>query len=114
MTLAAVTAARTDQAARLLLEGRSASAVVGQIADDHQLSRRQAQRIVNGAYQLLVNDLDQVGLERPQLVAQLVTNLQAAMTQALATNQPGAAVACARELRELLRLSEPPNPNLRR
>ncbi len=111
MATNAAVAHRVDQAARLLLAGHGPSKVVGVIADHHQISRRQARRIVARAYQLITDDLEEVGVDRKALTAQLVANLQAAMASALNNGHPSACVGAAKELRELVGLGVQPSCN---
>ena len=105
MAANAATAVRVDLAARQLLEGHSASAVVAHLAESQGISRRSAQRYVAQAYRLIESDLAASGISRPQLVAQLVHTLQEAMAQALASGHASAVVGASRELRELLGLA---------
>ena len=104
MTAYAAAAARVDAALLMLQQGRSASATVSHLAEMHGISRRQGQRIVAKAYQLLRDDIEQAGINRHQEVAQLVHTLHEAMAKALASGHASAVVGCSRELRELLDL----------
>lgn len=101
------TATRIDAAARDLLSGNGASVVVTLVAEREGLSRRQAQRIVHAAYRQLTADLEEGGVDRRELMAQLVSNLQSSISQSIATNQPGACVAAVRLLAELVGLTTP-------
>ena len=61
-----------------------------------RLSRRQSRRITAAAYELLVQDLEEVDLSRPQMTSQLVANLQSAIQKSLVLGRT-AAVASNRE-----------------
>jgi len=100
----AATAARIEFAAKELLRGRSASAVVALLSETEGISRRQAQRIVGKAYGLIVQDVEAAGVDRRELIAQLIATLQEASASALERGHITGAVAACRELRELLGL----------
>jgi predicted transcriptional regulator len=100
-----VTAERIQWAVDRLLECRSTSAVVSQLSEREGLSRRQSQRIVGRAHAVLVEDLEEAGVDRQQIVAQIEHGLMEALGKALASSQPAAVVGAARELRELLHLT---------
>ena len=108
MASRAVTVERLDWAVRRLTECRSTTAVVAELADWAGISRRQARRLVARAHQVLVDDLEEVGLERKALVAQLHHALMEAMARALQSDQPAVVVGCARAINDLLQLSAPP------
>jgi predicted transcriptional regulator len=105
-----VTAERIQWAVDRLLECRSTSAVVSQLSEREGLSRRQAQRIVGRAHAVLVQDLEGAGVDRQQIVAQIEHGLMEALGKALASSQPAAVVGAARELRELLQLTNGSRP----
>ena len=106
---AAAVARRVDRAARLLMAGRSPSAVVATLADEMGVSRRTARRDVAKAYQLILDDINEIDVNRQQLVAQVLHCLMEGMAAALAGGHISAAVGCARELRELGVLTGPPS-----
>jgi hypothetical protein len=119
MASPSVTEQRIQWAANRLLECRSTSAVVAELAEREGLSRRQARRLVGKAHMVLVDDLEQAGVDRLQIVAQLEHGLMEALGKAPASSQPAAVVGAARELRELLQLtggqqSHYPHPTGRR
>ena len=63
---------RIGEAATMLVKGNGATVVTSYLAETYRLSRRQARRITAAAYKLLVQDLEDVELSRPQITAQLV------------------------------------------
>lgn len=105
----AATAARVELAAKELLRGRGASAVVAFLSETEGISRRQAQRIVGRAYGLIVEDVERAGVDRRELTAQLIATLQEASASAMERGHITGAVAACRELRELLGLALSPS-----
>ncbi len=99
---------RLDWAVKQLMECRSTSATVASVAEHWGISRRQARRVVGAAHEELVADVENSGVNRQQIVAQLAHGLMEALSKAVASNQPAAVVGCARELNNLLGLSAIP------
>ena len=93
---------RTNYAVKLLLLGRSTSAVVEKVAEREGCSRRTARRITARAWKVVRDDVDKVGLENPEMASLLIHQLQTIAAQGLETNQLGSAVAATRELAALL------------
>lgn len=98
-------AARNDEALQLLLAGRSASATVSLMSERYGVTRRQAQRYVAAAYEIIRGDIEQTKIDRRQQVAKLVHMLEEGAATALATKNVGALVGACRELRELCGLT---------
>jgi hypothetical protein len=92
---------RLDLATDMLAKGHSGTSVVTFMSQEEGLSRRQSQRIVSNAYQILVSDVTQIGLDRKELVSQLVVNLQAGIQKSLDLGHVSAMVACVRTLNDL-------------
>jgi len=97
-------ALRVDFAVQALLRGHGSSSVVTQLAEQEGISRRSAQRVVQRAYRQLAEDIEAVGVDRRQMVAQLVHALQEALAQALASKQPAVVVGAVRALDDLVSL----------
>ena len=104
MASKAVAAQRIDWAVKLLTECRSATAVISELAEREGISRRQAQNIVGKAHGILVDDLEEAGLDRRELVAQLHHALMESLSKALQSNQPAAALAACRAIADLFQL----------
>ena len=102
------TSERIDWAVCQLSQLRSTTSVVAEMAETWGLSRRQAQRLVGRAHQTLVADLEEAGVERKAVVAQLAHGLMQAMHTALKSNQPSVVVGAAKALADLLQLTHPP------
>jgi len=100
-------AAMTDEALQLLLAGRSAPATVSQLTQTQGIGRRQAQRYVAAAYEIIRGDIEQTKIDRRQQLAKLAHMLEEGAAVALATRNVGALVGACRELRELLQLTSP-------
>ena len=96
---------RVGEAAAMLAQGNGATVVTAHVAETYRLSRRQARRIAAAAYELLVQDLEEVDLSRPQMTAQLVANLQSAIQKSLALGRTGAVASNARALINLCGLT---------
>lgn len=104
MTAKSKAAARTDEALQLLLAGRSASATVSLMSERHGVTRRQAQRYVAAAYDIIRGDIEEAKVERVKQVAKLLHLLEEGAAVALATKNVGALVGACREIRELCSL----------
>jgi len=105
MAARSVTAERIAWAVDSLIACRSTTAVVSQMSEREGISRRQAQRLVAKAHKILLSDIEQVGLDRREMVAQLVHALMESLSKALASNQPAAAVAAVRAIDDLCQLT---------
>ena len=71
----------------MLAKGPNATVATTHAAEKYQLSRRQARRITFAAYELIVQDLEEVDLSRPQMIAKPIVNLEQVMQKALLHNQ---------------------------
>lgn len=100
------TLVRVDRAARALLQGHSATAVVALLTEEEGLSRRSAQRITRLAYEQITGDLEAVGVDRRQLTAQVTHLLMEGMRSALASGHASAVAGCAKTLMELIGLGQ--------
>ena len=92
---------RIDKAASMLAQGHSGTSVVTLMTEEEGISRRQAQRIVSKGYALLVDDLEEINLERKEMVSQLIVNLQTGIEKSLKLGHISAMVACVRTLNDL-------------
>ena len=92
---------RIGEAATMLAKGNGATVVTSHVAETYRLSRRQARRITAAAYELLVQDLENMDVSRSQITAQLVANLQSAIQKSLVSGKPSAVASNARALIEL-------------
>ena len=92
---------RIDKAASMLAQGHSGTSVVTLMTEEEGISRRQSQRIVSKGYAQLVDDLEEINLERKEMVSQLIVNLQTGIEKSLKLGHISAMVACVRTLNDL-------------
>ena len=92
---------RLALATEMLGKGHSGTSVVTFMSQEEGLSRRQSQRIISKAYQQLVNDLEEIGLDRKEMVSQLIVNLQSGIQKSLDLGHISTMVACVRTLNDL-------------
>ena len=104
---------RAGFAADLLAQGHSCTVVTTRVAEEYALSRRQARRIKANGMDLIVQDFEEINLERPQMVAKLLVNLEQAMQKGLLHNQSSGVAACAKQIINLAGLSADSNYNSR-
>ena len=69
------------------------------------LSRRQSRRICAAGIDLIVKDFDEINIERLQMVAKLLVNLEEGMQKALLHNQSSGVAACAKQIISLAGLA---------
>jgi len=105
--------ARTSKAAELLAKGHSATTVTSQVAEIYGISRRQARRVASAGMDLIVKDFDEIDIQRPQMVAKLLVNLEEGMQKALLHNQTSGLAACAKQIINLAGLAADSNYNSR-
>ena len=96
---------RAGFAADLLAQGHSCTVTTTEMAEKYGLSRRQARRITAKAMNLIVQDFEEINLERPQMVAKLLVNLEQGMQKGLINNQSSGVAACARQIISLAGLA---------
>ena len=96
---------RVGEAADMLAKGHSCTVVTTQAAEKYGLSRRQARRITASAIGLLTEDINEINLERPQMVAKLLVTLEQGMQKALLHNQAAGVAACAKQIINLCGLA---------
>ena len=93
-----VIAERVKALKGMILAGSSNSVCVGFAADEWGVSTRTAYRLLNRAWESIHDDVDQVYVDRRQLLALSIHWLQAAAAQGLEKGNSGAVVAAVREL----------------
>ena len=62
------------------------------------VSRSQGYRLLKKAWQQIKNDIDESGIDRQELLSWSIQTLMAATGQAMQQGNPGAVVACIRQL----------------
>ena len=84
----------------------SATAVVTtRVTEEYALSRRQARRITSKAMDLIVQDFEEINIERPQMVAKLLVNLEQGMQKGLLNKQSSGVAAFAKQIIQLAGLA---------
>ena len=78
---------RAEFAADLLAQGHSCTLVTTRMTEEYALSRRQARRITLMVTGLIVQDFEEINIERPQMVAKLLVNIEKGMQKGLIHNQ---------------------------
>ena len=68
------------------------------MTEEYELSRRQARRITAKAMDLIVQDFEEINIERTQMVAKLLVNLEQGMQKGLLNNQSSGVAACTRQI----------------
>ena len=91
--------------ADLLAQGHSCTVTTTEMSKKFGLSRRQARRITAKAMELIVQDFEEINIERPQMVAKLLVNLEQGMQKGLINNQSSGVAACARQIISLAGLA---------
>ena len=96
---------RTGEAASMLAQGHSCTVTTTEMYEKYGLTRRQARRIRAKAMDLIVQDFDEINIERPQIVAKLLVNLEQGMQKGLINNQSSGVAACDRQIISLAGLA---------
>ena len=105
---------RAGFAAYLLAQGDSCTVVTTRVTEEYQLSRRQARGITAKAMDLIVKDFEEINIERPQMVAKLVVNLEQGMQKGLIiNNQSSGVAACSRQIIQIAGLAADSQSNAR-
>ena len=98
---AAATADRVDQLQRMILAGENNTACLAFARAQWGIGRARGYELLKRAWQQIHDDVDRVGIERAELVAWAIAQLQTATGLALKQNNPGAVVGCVRQLDQL-------------
>ena len=75
------------------------------MAEIYGISRRQARRVTSAGIDLIVQDFEEINLERPQMVAKLIVTLEESMQKGLINNQSSGVTACAKQIISLAGLA---------
>ena len=96
---------RAGFTADLLAQGHSCTVVTTQVTEEYELSTRQARRITAKAMDLIVQDFEEINIDRPQMVAKLIVTLEQGMQKGLLHNQSSGVAACAKQIINLAELA---------
>ncbi len=105
---------RAGFATDLLAQGQSSTVVTTRVIEEYELNRRRARRITAKTIDLIVKDFEEINLERLQMVAKLLVNLEQGMQKGLINNQSSVVAACAKQIISLAGLSADSLHNNRR
>nr|WP_115160785.1 hypothetical protein [Synechococcus sp. UW86] len=89
---------RVDRLQEMLLEGTSNTECLGYARQTWGVSRAQGYRLLKKAWQQIKLDIDKTGIDRQELLSWSIQTLMAAAGQAMRQSNPGAVVACIRQL----------------
>ena len=98
MATAAETAERIERLQRMILSGQPNTACLTFARQTWGLSRSQGYRLLKKAWQQIKNDIDESGIDHQELLSWSIQTLMAAAGQAMKQKNPGAVVACIRQL----------------
>lgn len=89
---------RVDHLQRMILEGSPSTDCVQYARKEWGLSRSQSYRLIKRAWRQIHDDVEGPDLERKEMLAWAVQTLMSAAGQAKQQNNPGAVVACIKQL----------------
>ena len=92
------TADRIDHLQGMILEGEPNTACLTFMRQTWGLSRAQGYRLLKKAWVQIHDDVEETGIERSEMLAWAVQSLMAAAGQAKQQRNPGAVVACIKQL----------------
>ena len=95
---AEATAERVDHLQGMILAGEPNTACLTFARQAWGVSRSQGYRLLKKAWQQIKNDIDESGIDRQELLSWSIQTLMAAAGQAIQQGNPGAVVACIRQL----------------
>ena len=98
MATAAETAERIERLQRMILAGQPNTTCLTYARQTWGVSRSQGYRLLKKAWQQIKNDIDESGIDRQELLSWSIQTLMAAAGQAMQQGNPGAVVACIRQL----------------
>ena len=88
---------RAGFAADMLAQDNSFTVAKTRVIDEHEINRGQARRITAKAMDLIVQDFEEINIERLQIVAKLLENQEQGMQKGLINNQSNGVAACAQD-----------------
>ena len=98
MATAAETAERIERLQRMILSGQPNTACLTFARQTWGVSRSQGYWLLKKAWQQIKNDIDESGIDHQELLSWSIQTLMAAAGQAMKQKNPGAVVACIRQL----------------
>ena len=98
MATAEETAERIEQLQGMILAGQPNTACLSFARQTWGVSRSQGYRLLKKAWAQIKDDIDESGIDRQELLSWSIQTLMAAAGQAMKQKNPGAVVACIRQL----------------
>ena len=92
------TADRVELLAGMILSGEPNTACLAFARHTWGVSRAQGYKLVKRAWAQIKDDIDESGIDRQELLSWSIQTLMAAAGQAMQQGNPGAVVACIRQL----------------
>ena len=94
----AASADRIDQLQGMILAGSNNTECLVYARQAWGVSRAQGYKLVKRAWAQIKDDIDETGIERQELLSWSIQTLMTAAGQAMQQKNPGAVVACIRQL----------------
>ena len=94
----AESAERVDHLQGMILAGQPNTACLTFVRQTWGISRSQGYRLLKKAWAQIKDDIDESGIDRQELLAWSIQTLMSAAGQAMQQKNPGAVVACIRQL----------------
>ena len=95
---AEATAERVDHLQGMILAGEPNTACLTYARQTWGVSRSQGYRLLKKAWAQIKDDIDESGIDRQELLSWSIQTLMAAAGQGMKQGNPGAVVACIRQL----------------
>ena len=95
---AAETAERVEKLQLMILAGSNNTECLSHARHSWGVSRAQGYKLVKRAWQQIKLDIDETGIDRQELLSWAIQTLITASGQAMKQKNPGAVVACIRQL----------------
>ena len=95
---AAETAERVEKLQLMILEGTTTTECLAYAGQTWGVRRSQGYALLKRAWQQIKLDIDETGIDRQELLSWSIQTLMAAAGQAVQQKNPGAVVACIRQL----------------
>ena len=97
----AESAERIEHLQGMILAGQSNTACLTFMRQTWGVSRAQGYRLIKRAWAQIKDDIDKSGIDRQELLSWSIQTLMAAAGKAMQQNNPGAVVACIRQLNHM-------------
>ena len=94
----AESAERVEHLQEMILAGQSNTVCLTYMRQTWGISRAQGYRLLKKAWTQIKDDIDESGIDRQELLSWSIQTLMAAAGQAMQQKNPGAVVACIRQL----------------